>query len=343
MSSQCAICLSAFHEPVCIPCGHIFCKDCLIEYANGPANQGLTANCPTCRTSFHLVMPDLSCLAPKYHPFVTSNIRRVYHDFSSYAKLQQKLKKAESSLETKKRGEEALMSRCESLGAALQAHREGEADANERIIELEDEMRELESYFKGLMADMKAEQREKENAYLEEIERLKDENRAMQQERREAEAAHEKKYLTMEKRLRTEICKEVEEQTLQRISESLKTMNSETRNVIRDRSFERTLSPPPRELANLDARLRLMQKTNQPSMSPPQGAKPGLKDKMKQRQIRALDTPPSSPETRKENLSLDLNLARLIAPLPRRKISRRIPGDESPQPATASKRLRLDS
>lgn len=139
------------------------------------------------------------------------------------------------------------------------------------------------------------------------------------------------------------ICKEVEEQTLQRISESLKTMNSETRGIHRDRSPQRPSSPTARELDSISVRLRLMQKTNQPCYSPPQGLKPGLKDKMKQRQVRALDTPPSSPENRKENLALDLNPARLIAPLPRRKMSRRISGDESPLPATAPKRLRLDS
>ena len=71
MVSQCSICLSNFKNPVCLPCGelidllfsshlrdwalgHLYCKKCLNEYVNAPGNTGMTANCPDCRTPFHL-------------------------------------------------------------------------------------------------------------------------------------------------------------------------------------------------------------------------------------------------------------------------------------------------
>lgn len=50
-------------------------------------------------------------------------------DLSAFSVLQGKLEKAEARLKVHKSHEEALADRCESLSAALEAHRAGESEA----------------------------------------------------------------------------------------------------------------------------------------------------------------------------------------------------------------------
>jgi len=142
---SCSICLSSFRDPVCIPCGHVYCKRCLTDYANAPGYSDLTAKCPECRASFDLVLPDLTYLPEKYHKFVTHSVRRVYVDSSSTIKeLRESLKAAEIRLARKESMEQALLKRSEELVEAVTAHRQGERDANLRILELEEEIMTLE-------------------------------------------------------------------------------------------------------------------------------------------------------------------------------------------------------
>ncbi|KAF8972775.1 hypothetical protein BDZ97DRAFT_1782608 [Flammula alnicola] len=142
--SQCSICLSTFKDPVCLPCGHLYCKECLSEHVNVPANQEMTSTCPDCRATFNITIPDLTYLPKKYHPFISHAVRRVYIDVSPQSSLQKRLKKAEKRLEMKTKGEEALLQRCEALSAALSAHRNGEAEAHEKLQELGEKLEEAE-------------------------------------------------------------------------------------------------------------------------------------------------------------------------------------------------------
>jgi len=68
----------------------------------------------------------------------------------SDAGLQRKLKQAEARLASKAKSEEALLKKCESLSAAVSAHRTGEAEALEKIEELEEKIEDLEDDYKGL-------------------------------------------------------------------------------------------------------------------------------------------------------------------------------------------------
>ncbi|KAF4610618.1 hypothetical protein D9613_007142 [Agrocybe pediades] len=150
MVSPCSICLSPFKDPVCLPCGHLYCKKCLTEHVNIPSNRGMTSNCPDCRSTFNITIPDLTYLPEKYHPFISHAVRRVYIDMESDSALQRKLKQAEAKLLSKAKSEEALLKKCESLAAAVSAHRAGEAEAQERIYELEEKIEDLEDDYKGL-------------------------------------------------------------------------------------------------------------------------------------------------------------------------------------------------
>ncbi len=64
------------------------------------------------------------------------------------SELENALKAVEARLLRKTEEEEQLMQRCEGLTAALDAHRQGEREANERIMELEEEIAEMQNLMK---------------------------------------------------------------------------------------------------------------------------------------------------------------------------------------------------
>ncbi|TFK17055.1 hypothetical protein FA15DRAFT_676336 [Coprinopsis marcescibilis] len=81
--TQCSICLERFLDPVSIPCGHVYCSQCLVDHINSSQSSNprrLTSTCPTCRTEFQLKTPDLKPLPRKLHPFFLPHIRRVFFD-----------------------------------------------------------------------------------------------------------------------------------------------------------------------------------------------------------------------------------------------------------------------
>jgi hypothetical protein len=94
------------------------------------------------------VVPDLTYLPQKYHKFVTNHVRRVYVDLSANNDQREALKTAEQRLARKADVEQLLMKRCEELAEALNAHRQGERDANERIMELEEDIANMEKLVK---------------------------------------------------------------------------------------------------------------------------------------------------------------------------------------------------
>uniref|UniRef100_A0A3Q4GX95 RING-type domain-containing protein n=1 Tax=Neolamprologus brichardi TaxID=32507 RepID=A0A3Q4GX95_NEOBR len=47
----CCICLDVFTDPVSIPCGHNFCKNCITEYWD----MNVTCQCPMCKETFYTI------------------------------------------------------------------------------------------------------------------------------------------------------------------------------------------------------------------------------------------------------------------------------------------------
>ncbi|TEB21966.1 hypothetical protein FA13DRAFT_1613588, partial [Coprinellus micaceus] len=130
MSGQCSICLSAYDEPVCIPCGHVYCVGCITDVVNAPEETGTVAKCPTCRSEFHLVVPDLTYLPKKYHPFVVSSLRRIYLDESSeVVNLERDVAKYKARLQSSREREELLMKECERHQKKARGYRVREQEA----------------------------------------------------------------------------------------------------------------------------------------------------------------------------------------------------------------------
>ncbi|KAF9472858.1 hypothetical protein BDN70DRAFT_886507 [Pholiota conissans] len=120
MSLQCSICLCSFKEPVCLPCGHIYCKQCLSDHVNVPTNTRMTSTCPDCRTTFHIAIPDLTYLPAKYHPFISTAVRRVFIDDSEYVAMQKKVKQMEKQFALFRQREESYKISSAELVSSLE-------------------------------------------------------------------------------------------------------------------------------------------------------------------------------------------------------------------------------
>ena len=82
------------------------------------------------------------------------------------SEVENTLKAVEARLARKAEEEEQLMQRCEGLTAALDAHRQGEREANERIMELEEEIAETQNLMKK--KDEKISELERRNMVIKE-------------------------------------------------------------------------------------------------------------------------------------------------------------------------------
>ena len=47
---KCWLCIDQLRDPSCLPCGHIYCWDCILDYCYNDDN--LSLKCPVCRSAF---------------------------------------------------------------------------------------------------------------------------------------------------------------------------------------------------------------------------------------------------------------------------------------------------
>ncbi|KAF7370475.1 RING-type domain-containing protein [Mycena sanguinolenta] len=130
---SCGICLSKLKEPVSVPCGHVYCTDCLTGHISATSSDGFTSTCPSCRETFNMVRPEITCLPKKFHQYIVPSIRRVYIDTSRHENLRKKLSTSEARVAALEGDKERLMAECERHIAAAQAHRRGETDARQEL------------------------------------------------------------------------------------------------------------------------------------------------------------------------------------------------------------------
>ncbi|KAK0239228.1 hypothetical protein EDD85DRAFT_535153 [Armillaria nabsnona] len=64
-----------------VHCGHIFCAECIFDHILA-SSDGFRPPCPTCRTKFHISVPELRYLPCQYHQFILPSMRRVFLDSS---------------------------------------------------------------------------------------------------------------------------------------------------------------------------------------------------------------------------------------------------------------------
>ncbi|KAG2125321.1 hypothetical protein DEU56DRAFT_825698 [Suillus clintonianus] len=126
--AECGICLEDIKKPVCIPCGHVHCEKCLRAHINS-GNDALKSSCPSCRSVFHIAMPDLSFVPKKYHDFMAPSVRKLYLDITSPAPLIAEIEQLKTRVAALSRDRDALMERCEAHMAASRQYAANEKDA----------------------------------------------------------------------------------------------------------------------------------------------------------------------------------------------------------------------
>ncbi|KAG1881049.1 hypothetical protein F4604DRAFT_1619307 [Suillus subluteus] len=126
--AECGICLEDIKRPVCIPCGHVHCEKCLRAHINS-GNDALKSSCPSCRSIFHIAMPDLSFVPKKYHDFMAPSVRKLYLDIASPAPLLAEIEKHKTRVTELSRDRDALIERCEAFIAASSQHAASEKNA----------------------------------------------------------------------------------------------------------------------------------------------------------------------------------------------------------------------
>ncbi|KAK0239226.1 hypothetical protein EDD85DRAFT_535103 [Armillaria nabsnona] len=140
MSDQCTICICDYTEPVSIPCGHVYCMQCLSDYISSSSLDGLTAACPTCRAEFPIVVPELHSLSKQFHRYITPSIRRVFiepNPSESHEELKQKFEASEARNATLKRENRDLQKSCQKYTADATVRARGERAAKSEVERLE--------------------------------------------------------------------------------------------------------------------------------------------------------------------------------------------------------------
>ncbi|KAJ3743670.1 hypothetical protein DFH05DRAFT_1421484 [Lentinula detonsa] len=74
----CNICIDELKEPVCLPCGHVFCGTCIVRTVNSIKPATSFQPCPTCRTLYSIISVDPSTIPPPIRPHLVPSIRRLY-------------------------------------------------------------------------------------------------------------------------------------------------------------------------------------------------------------------------------------------------------------------------
>ncbi|KAI0091591.1 hypothetical protein BDY19DRAFT_885525 [Irpex rosettiformis] len=151
VGTTCTICLDDVKSPVSIPCGHLHCEGCLIQYVE-QHDDVTEAPCPTCRALFCIATPDLRFVPQKYHKYIVPTVRRVYlSQPAAQSQPENTLERTNSSLRARVSGlekrvtglnqeKERLMDRCEAGIVSVRKHGERERDARQEKERLEKEL-----------------------------------------------------------------------------------------------------------------------------------------------------------------------------------------------------------
>ncbi|KAJ7043778.1 hypothetical protein C8F04DRAFT_1073265 [Mycena alexandri] len=205
---SCSICLSNLKEPVSVPCGHIYCTECLTSHISATSRDGFTSMCPTCREVFNMVRPELTCLPKKFHQCIVPSLRRVYISpaESSLSKeaLKRKLSLADARVQKLEEDKERLMRECERNIAAAQAHARGETGALRDVASLRRKLeltREREASFRDALAQTvndAAEAQQELAAVKEELEEVQEELETAKEELEEVQEQLEERDTQLE-------------------------------------------------------------------------------------------------------------------------------------------------
>ncbi|KAI0058860.1 hypothetical protein BV25DRAFT_1809949 [Artomyces pyxidatus] len=77
--SSCAICSGLFKAPTALPCGHVYCYDCITKATRSSTSMSTTV-CPTCRAPFSIAAVDVNLVPQHLRHYFLPPFRRIYLD-----------------------------------------------------------------------------------------------------------------------------------------------------------------------------------------------------------------------------------------------------------------------
>lgn len=79
----CIICLEGLKSPVALPCGHVFCHECITSLVQTTRPFTTQHICPMCRHPYSLLTVDPSLYPPQFRSLMTPAIRKIYLEDST--------------------------------------------------------------------------------------------------------------------------------------------------------------------------------------------------------------------------------------------------------------------
>ncbi|KAJ7917554.1 hypothetical protein B0H13DRAFT_1995016 [Mycena leptocephala] len=76
----CSICYEQFTAPVSLPCGHIFCHECVRRAVEAIPMYTMEHFCPTCRAGYNIVTIDTALVPPYLRRHILPTLRPVFFD-----------------------------------------------------------------------------------------------------------------------------------------------------------------------------------------------------------------------------------------------------------------------
>ncbi|KAJ6566834.1 hypothetical protein B0H19DRAFT_1258017 [Mycena capillaripes] len=82
---SCTICHERLTSPASLPCGHVFCRECLRRTVDSVKSASVQHYCPACRKPYNVVTIDPALVPPYLRPHIQSAIRPLFFDESAHS------------------------------------------------------------------------------------------------------------------------------------------------------------------------------------------------------------------------------------------------------------------
>ncbi|KAK0466915.1 uncharacterized protein EV420DRAFT_1506106, partial [Desarmillaria tabescens] len=78
-SSAASLVFRQYDEPVCTPCGYLFCLQCVTNHLSSTSPDGFTGSCPKCRIYYTRAV-QVKLLPGRFRQFIMPRLRHGYFD-----------------------------------------------------------------------------------------------------------------------------------------------------------------------------------------------------------------------------------------------------------------------